>query len=185
MDPVSLVGAAVALLKATGLDDWIKHRFHGRPSEAAARVIVDTATAAAGATSWQEAIKAIDGDLQRRDRVRALLIEQEQALIALQYADLADARSLYAVEHGTADRLARQIMARNLIAVILLLGANAAALVFVTDPTSAAALGNVLGASIAYLWNERSQVVGFFFGSSIGSKLKDERAAGRPAGGYP
>ena len=61
------------------------------------------------------------------------------------------------------------------IAVVVLIGANAAGLILVTDPTSAAALGNVLGASIAYLWNERSQVVGFFFGSSIGSKLKDQR----------
>ena len=45
----------------------------------------------------------------------------------------------------------------------------------IKEPTAAVTAGNVIGASIAYLWNERSQVVGFFFGSSIGSKLKDQR----------
>ena len=175
MDPVSIIGAATTLLNAVGLSDWLKRKFAGKPSEAAAGAIVDTVVAAAGATDWREANRMVAADLEARTRARDLLLAQEHEITRLQFADLDSARSMYAQEHATADRLARQIMGRNLIAVVVLIGANAAGLILVTDPTSAAALGNVLGASIAYLWNERSQVVGFFFGSSIGSKLKDRR----------
>ena len=55
----------------------------------------------------------------------------------------------------------------------LLVGANALALCFIKEATIAVAVGNVIGASIQALWNERQQVIGFFFGSSLGSKMKD------------
>lgn len=175
MDPISLIGAATTLLRAVGLDDWIKRKFAGRPSAAAAKAIVDTAVAASGATDWRDATQRVASDLEARDRTRALLMEQEHEITKLQFADISDARAMFAKDHATADKLAAQIMTRNLIAVVVLLAGNTAAVLLVTDPASAVTLGNVLGASIAYLWNERSQVVGFFFGSSIGSKIKDLR----------
>ena len=64
MDPVSIIGAATTLLNAVGLSDWLKRKFAGKPSEAAAGAIVDTVVAAAGATDWREANRMIaaDGD---------------------------------------------------------------------------------------------------------------------------
>ena len=175
MDPVSVIGAATTLLNAVGLGDWLKRKFAGKPSEAAAGAIVDTVVAAAGATDWREANRMVTADLEARTRARELLLTQEHEITRLQFADLDSARRMYAQEHDTADRLARQIMGRNLAAVLVLIGANVAGIYLIKEPTAAVTAGNVIGASIAYLWNERSQVVGFFFGSSIGSKLKDQR----------
>ena len=90
------------------------------------------------------------------------------------YQDLSNARAMYGQQHQNADRIARQIMTWNLPAIVALVAANCAAVYTIDNPTIAVALGNIIGASITYLWNERSQVVGFFFGSSMGSKDKQE-----------
>jgi len=39
-------------------------------------------------------------------------------------------------------------------------------------------ISGVIGGCISYLWNERQMILGFYFGSSAGSKAKDATNAG-------
>ena len=184
MDPLTIVTSAAAIARAAGLSDWLRARFADQPSAEAAARMVDLATSVTGASDPREAIRKISSDLEARDRARAALLEWEQELVRLQLADVDSARALYqraneSAEPRQADRIARQIMSWNLPAIVGLVGANCAAVYYISNATVAVALGNVIGASITYLWNERSQVVGFFFGSSLGSKDKQALLSGR------
>ena len=178
MDPLSIAAAAtssaVAIAKAAGLGTWIKQKFAGAPGAQAADKILDLAAAATGGGTPEEVLKRIKHDAEAREDARRALLHWEQELVKLQYQDLANARAMYGQQHQNADRIARQIMTWNLPAIVTLVGANCAAVYYIDNPTIAVALGNIIGASITYLWNERSQVVGFFFGSSMGSKDKQE-----------
>lgn len=176
MPPLTMITSAIAIAQAAGLTDWIKRRFDGNPKIDAATRIVEIA---AGALSLpnddtDDIIDAIVSSPDAAERVRLDILDRQQEVIELQYKDLASARRLYvkADDHSTADRLAKQIMVWNLPAIIGLVICNCLAVYYIDNATIAVAIGNVIGVSVAYLWQERSQVVGFFFGSSIGSKNK-------------
>jgi hypothetical protein len=81
-------------------------------------------------------------------------------------------------DHKMADKIADRVIMWNLPAIALLVGANVGVVSFVENPVIAVSVGNIIGASIAYLWNERSTVINFFFGSSQGSKDKTDKLNG-------
>ena len=176
MEPITLAAtatkAAIAIARAAGLSDWLQDKFEDKPSLKAAERILALAESATATHSPEEALERINTDADHRFRVKRLLLQREEALIQLHYEDLRDARRMYGRQHDNADRIARQIMTWNLPAIVALVGANCAAIYLIENPTIAVALGNIIGASVTYLWQERSQVVGFFFGSSMGSKDK-------------
>jgi hypothetical protein len=176
VDPVTIAAvatrSAVAIANAAGMGDWLKQKFAGRPGAQAANKIIDLAAAATGGGTADEVVERLRNDAQAREDAKRLLLHWEQELVRLQYEDLASARAMYVGQNDNADRIARQIMTWNLPAIVSLVAANCAAVYTIDNPTIAVALGNIIGASITYLWAERSQVVGFFFGSSLGSKDK-------------
>ena len=179
MDPVSIVSAALGIAKATGLTDWIGEKLGGEPGAKAAGKIVDVATAVTGAKSPEDAIKRIQADQDAANAVRQKLLEHQQELVRLQFQDLQNARAMYAQKSKMADRIAEHVIRWNLPAVVLLVVANCFVIMYIRNATIAVAVGNIIGASIAYLWQERHQVITFFFGSSLGSKQKTEKLLGR------
>jgi hypothetical protein len=169
--------ASIALVKgiadATGLTDWIAGKFGD--SAPVAKKVIETAMAISGAQSPQDAIKILSQDQVKAAECKAAIEAQEMELIKLAYDDLKSARTMYQnTGHDQADKIAESVIRYNLPMVGLLVCANALALCFIKEATIAVAVGNVIGASIQALWNERQQVIGFFFGSSFGSQKKTD-----------
>jgi len=77
-----------------------------------------------------------------------------------------------------AEGIAKRIIHQNQWLVGVLLVANGLVLVFIENNTVALAVGNLIGGSISSLWQERQQIIGYFFGSSLGSKMKDAKFNG-------
>ncbi len=172
MEPVTAIALGKAISDATGLTDWIAGKFGN--SAPVARKVIDIATAVTGAKNPQDVVDILSRDSVKAAEVAQAVRDDEMALINIAYQDLKDARDMYKnTGHDQADKIAHAVIRYNLPMVALLVFANAIALYFIRDATIAVAIGNVIGASIQALWNERQQVIGFFFGSSLGSKLKD------------
>jgi len=139
--------------------------------------IVDNATERSLQAFRRVARVGIDGEAA--DALRNKLIDNEQEILRLEFADKADARSMYKTYHDMADRLAERVMTWNLPAIVLLLICNGLVIGYVKDATLSLAIGNIVGGSISCLWQERQQIIGFFFGSSVGSKEKSRQMVQR------
>lgn len=81
--------------------------------------------------------------------------------------------TLYSTNPAMADYIAKRIVNFNHWLVLLLVAVNCAIFVFAENQALVVALSNLISLSIGYLWQERQQVVGFFYGSSLGSKMKE------------
>lgn len=171
IDPVS-IALVKGIADATGLTNWIASKFGD--SAPVAKAVIDTAVKVSGAQSAQDVVDILSRDSVKAAEVKAAIEAQEMQLIQLAYDDLKSARSMYqSTGHEQANYISTQVIRYNLPMVGLLVIANALALYFIKEATIAVAVGNVIGASVQALWNERQQVIGFFFGSSLGSKMKD------------
>jgi hypothetical protein len=174
MDPITITTAAWGIAWATGLTDWLGRKLGGAPGEKVSRRIVDIAADVVGGASPGETIARIQSNAETVKKLRTLIVQQENELVRLNAEDTQDARALYELRPTQANAVARHIMRYNLPAIVGLLVSNAAAVYYIEDPAVAVAIGNMIGASISYMWQERQQVVGFFFGSSLGSKEKSQ-----------
>jgi len=175
MDPITL---AAGILSATGLGDWLGDKLGGIIGAKAADKVIDVAKAVTGLQSPEEITARLQQDTQLAAQLRVKLIDNEQEIIRLEFADRADARGMYKVQHEMADRIANWVMKFNLPAIVILLIANCLIVHFVTNPAVSLAIGNIIGASVQALWQERQSIINFFFGSSQGSKDK-ARALGQ------
>ena len=173
MTPLAITATALSLVKATGLADWIGNKLGGAPGQSASRRLIEIAEDITEVRGDPEALLArVREDAEASIQIAIATQQAERELIKLDRADRADARAMHTKDPDAGNRLARQIMVWNLPAIFGLVGVNAAAITQIDNPTVAVAIGNVIGASISYLWQERAQVVGFYFGSSTGSKEK-------------
>jgi len=166
MDPITL---ATLILSQTGLGSWIKDKMNGAVSAPVADKIIAVAQAAIGSPITEPDKLTEAQQLAISDK----LTDNAQEILRLQFADLASARSMYiSTQHEMADGIAKTIMRYNLPAITLLLVANCLIVYYIKDAAIALAVGNLIGGTISYLWQERTALVGFYFGSSIGSKTK-------------
>lgn len=84
------------------------------------------------------------------------------------------AHDTYIIKNDMADGIASQIISRNLPLIGLLVTVNVLLVYFLQDNASLIAIAsNIIGVAIGNLFNERQAIINFFFGSSIGSKEKD------------
>lgn len=171
VDPISIVTSALAIIKASGLVEWAWKKWGGVPGVEVSSKIVEIAGTVIGDDAAKDAafVTAV-----QESEVRALILEHESELMKLHLQDKSNARSMYKDKSSQADKVAHSIMVFNLPAIIALLLLNGAAVYYIENPAVAVAIGNAIGASISFLWQERQQIVGFFFGSSLGSKAKGE-----------
>lgn len=88
--------------------------------------------------------------------------------------EMANARKSYGKHNEQADKIASGIMKFNIFYTVLIALAQIAALSFIDDmsDTVIVIIGNVCAWIIKGLLDERKDVTGFYFGSSIGSKAK-------------
>lgn len=167
MDPFTLFTIAKSIFSATGLDDKAEEWIGDKLGDGVAKKITGIAQAVIGHTDTKTM------STEQLASVKTAILDAEADIRKLAHEDLKDAREMYSeTEHTMADKVAESVIKWNLWMVAMLVGVNVGVLLYVTNPTIAVAVGNIIGASISYLWQERQSVIGFFFGSSHGSKTK-------------
>jgi len=93
--------------------------------------------------------------------------------LELYYEDLKSARDMYkSTDHAQADKIADNVIKFNLIIILLMVVIQVLVILYI-DGQIAAVITGVVGTITGALLNERSTVINFFFGSSQGSKDKD------------
>ena len=88
------------------------------------------------------------------------------------------AHETYRLKNDKQDRIAEQIIRWNLPVIFLLVCINIGLVYFLRDKeysTLIAIASNIIGVVIGNLMNERQAIINFFFGSSMGSKEKQEK----------
>lgn len=118
-------------------------------------------------------------DSDERYRVALAEIEKserdwQKEVFALEIEDKKDARLTYREKNEMADRIANQVMRWNLLLAMLLVGANVAVAIFLINPAIVAIASSTIGILLAQVIRERGTLMDFFFGSSLGSKIKDK-----------
>jgi hypothetical protein len=104
--------------------------------------------------------------------LQQIQLDREKAYLQ----DTQSARGMYQVHNVQADKIADRVMRWNLIFIFAVLLINVGTVYWLKDfGTILALIGNVLGWVLKGLFDERQQVCSFYFGSSMGSKQKDQK----------
>ena len=114
-------------------------------------------------------VKIKELEYKEQDSLRAQVL----ALAKLESEKYNKAHETYQTKNDMADKIALQVINRNLpiIAILVILNVGIVHL-FKENATLIAIASNVIGISIGNLFAERQAIVNFFFGSSLGSKQK-------------
>lgn len=103
-------------------------------------------------------------------------LEYQLELHKLDHADRGQARAMYPESKDMADRIGQRVFNWNLPAVGILIAALILCAVHL-EGGLLATVASIIGAVIRDLLSERQIVINFLFGSSLGSKKKDEKMA--------
>lgn len=173
MEPVTVISTALAIAEASGLSGWLGRKLGGDIGERTAETITDIAGRITNVDEPEEILEVLRKDKVLAGELKQLIIANEHELKIAYLRDVESARDMYkSTDHKQADKIADSITKWNTLIVFCLICVNIAVVVFIPDPTLVALVSNMIGASISYLWNERSTVINFFYGSSQGSKDK-------------
>ena len=171
------ITAALAIAKATGLSDWITEKLSDSDSGAAklAGRVIEYAADFTGYTTIDTALEKLKADPVAMQAFKDKVLSNEHELKKLAFADKQNARQMYQVHHNQADVIADRIMKYNPLYIGMCLVIQACALYFLQGNASLLSLiTSILTMAIKSLFDERKEVNGFFFGSSMGSKQKDQ-----------
>lgn len=175
MDPISIISAATAVAKATGLSRWLGDKLGGKNGEKVAEQVVDIASIVTGGTSPEEIIAAVKGDAEMRYKLQERIMDQALELEKLAYADTANARQMQMAALAQEDLFSKRYVYYFAtfwsVASVFYIG-------FITFGTIPEAnvrfadtcLGFVLGTLV-------SSIIAYFFGSTRGSDNKNTTIA--------
>lgn len=145
----------------------------GKKAQTAMDAVENVANAITGQTG-DAAVKALEADPELAYQFKVAVMADSHVSEQLHAEDRKGARESYKVHHEQADRVAQAIMARNLPTVFLLVLVNIGSVIWLKDEGEIIAIiSNIIGIVIGQLLAERQSVIGFFFGSSLGSKMKN------------
>lgn len=110
-----------------------------------------------------------------RNELTKLYAEHRHELEMKYLEDVADARDMYKqTENKTTNTLATKVMTWNIVYVLIAVLVQVGCMFYFSKfPQLLALIGNLVGIVVGNLLQERSQVLSFYFGSSMGSKMKD------------
>lgn len=118
-------------------------------------------------------MKAVKSDPQAAVKLRELELSHKHDLEKMYFKDREGARGMYGKHNEQADRIAESVIKFNVLYVLAVALAQILAITLTDLPDAAiVVIGNVCGWIIKGLLDERMQVCGFYFGSSLGSKTK-------------
>jgi len=167
---IPIISALTSIAPTIG--KWVS----GDKGEEAAQAVADMARAVTGQNDVGQAVRQIQGDPAKQLEFLKILEQNKHKLDELYLADRQSARDMYGKHNEQADRIAERVMKWNVIYSILVASIQVTVLVAFTDLPDIVIgfVGNVTGWIIKGLLDERKDVTGFYFGSSIGSKSKDK-----------
>ena len=171
------ISTALIIAKATGLDDWIINKLKKSDSGAAklASKIIGFATQATGFENPEHAAKQLTESADQNEQFVLAVTANEHELKKLAFEDRKDARAMYQVHNNQADKVAENVIKYNLWIIALLFIAMAIASYFLQQQAALMSIVNsICTMTIKTLFDERKEVLGFYFGSSMGSKQKDQ-----------
>ncbi|WDE07277.1 hypothetical protein SG34_010505 [Thalassomonas viridans] len=174
---MSAILTAISIAKAVGLTNWLNGKLSGSDNDAAkiATKVIDFAVQQTGERTPNKMIKKLNADPDLTAKLRQTLQDNEHELDMAPYQDRADARAMHNQHPQQADKIADRIMTYNPIFIFLVLAAHVLAVIYLQDHSIIlSTITSVLGMAIKSLFDERSCVTGFYFGSSMGSKAKDQ-----------
>lgn len=171
------ISSALIIAKATGLDDWIINKLKKSDSGAAklAGKIIGFATQATGFENPEHAAKQLAERQDQNEQFILAVTANEHELKKLAFEDRKDARAMYQVHNNQADNIAGNVIKYNLPIIGLLFIVIAVASYFLREQAALMSIVNSLATmTIKTLFDERKEVLGFYFGSSMGSKQKEQ-----------
>ena len=144
----------------------------GKKAKAAMETVANVAEALTG-KKGDEAIAAIAADPNLALEFKLAVMADSHVEEQLEAEDRASARDSYKVHHEQADRVAQSVMKWNLVIIFLLVIINVVAVyVLKGEGEIIAIISGAIGIVTGQLLNERHSITSFFFGSSLGSKMK-------------
>jgi len=148
----------------TRVGDWL------RTIKGVASPVLDLVTKG----RFSEAMSLVSGD-SNNGGMNAEQANEFFRLIELDLKDMQGARDMYkSTDHEVADFVAKQVINYNLWVVFGAIIAEILCVIYMTDKVLIAIISGAVGGYTASLLQERQQVINFFFGSSRGSKKKQE-----------
>ncbi len=171
------ITAALAIAKATGLDDWVLNKLGLADSGAGklAKSVIDLAQSSTKENSPKKALVALQENSAMKKLFESKVLANQHELMTLAFADKQNARQMYQVHHEQNDRIAERIMKYNPLYIAICLLIQAFSLYFLREnPELLSLVTSILTMAIKSFFDERKEVCCFHFGSSMGSKQKDQ-----------
>lgn len=162
----------IALSIASLVPDVLK--LFGKNDDAkAAQKVVGIAKKITGVEDDSQLLEALSSNPDMVLQYKTALLNDKYVQDKIDLENVKSAREMHKENHKQADKIADGIMFWNLWFVAGLVCINLGVLYLFKDNSELLLMvGNILGFVINSLLQERQNVVNFFFGSSLGSKLK-------------
>jgi hypothetical protein len=131
-----------------------------------------------GEKNVDSAVKALENNPELVYNFQLAVMENDTVLERLDEKSRQRASGNYNVSNKQADKMADITIQKNpiyILALILLQTAFTSAIIYfkVDNPALVTMVSSVIGSAITSLFIERQQVYSFYYGSSLGSKIKD------------
>lgn len=150
--------------------------FGGDKAENMTSEVLNIASKVTGISDGNKALDAINADPNVALEFQKAVMADQHRLEELYLGDKEDARDNYSKSKDQADEMADFILRWNLwIVSFIFIGQIIGTWFFKDETTLIAMINSMSTLIIKSLLDERKEVNGFYFGSSLGSKLKDKK----------
>jgi hypothetical protein len=158
--------------------------FDGKDNKSKAEVAKDVvdlgsrAVAAATGKTYrdpEEIQRQLEASSEAQAQLQKLYATHKHDLEVKYLQDVADAREMYEqTNNPTTNALAKNVMRYNIFFVLIAVGIQVVCMFYLQERANLLALiANLVGIVVGNLLQERTKVLSFYFGSSLGSKAKD------------
>ncbi len=170
------ITAAIAIADALGIDEWLKKKL-GKSNNDAAKVaskFIDLAVTKSGVKNPDDILYKIEENPVLAAQLKTLMLDNAQALAMAPYQERKDARDMYEVNSKQAEKIADHIVIYNNVYIAFYLVVLGLVMYFIKDNAAVSApVSSLITIIIKSKLDEQMQITGFYFGSSLGSKLKN------------
>jgi hypothetical protein len=153
--------------------------FGGDKAEEMTSEVLDIASSVTGISDKNKALEAINADPNIALKFQEAVMKDRHRLDEMYLQEKQSARNNYVQSKDQADEMADFIMKWNLVLIGIIFVAQIFGTWWFKDEATLVAMINSMSTLILKsLLDERKEVNGFYFGSSLGSKLKDKQNKG-------
>lgn len=170
------ITAAIGLLKFVPEIVGLFSKKHGDNADKVANTVKEIAADISGKSTADEQEAYFSANPELAHQFRLAVMADKYVDEQMRLDDVKSARTMYSGQNEQADKIANSVIRYNLIIVAVLLSLDVIAMILLQDkPTILAMIATLFGGVMQSLISERQSVIGFFFGSSLGSKMKTDK----------